>query len=48
MWYCNKLFTRIDNMYVHQNKYCKNKLNQFICIDETSVVFKKDSNVIVN
>ena len=28
--YCNKVFTRIDNMRVHQKNYCKNKTNDIM------------------
>ena len=28
--YCNRNFTRIDNLHVHKNKYCKNKKSEDI------------------
>ena len=44
--YCNKLFTRIDNMHVHQNKYCKNKLNQITLIEENKLLKEQLNNLL--
>ena len=44
--YCNKLFSRIDNMHVHQNKYCKEKNKQFTLIEENKLLKEQLSNLL--
>jgi len=38
--YCNRNFTRIDNLHVHKKKYCKNKKNEDDKVDSSHVISK--------